>query len=242
MTLEELKGIAPKHSKGLVTQQVVDVFNGLETSEGEDFVEHYKQNFLTLSGVLKTGQYSMPDYLSAVMYVAHKLLGNTDIDAYHLTFPDRYSRLMNKWTATGLTEDIVRGQKISPFVTAYKSGDLVMKLAEQALLPSKILNAPMFQDALNVQYDRMYNSMRDQDRIAAAESVLKYTAPTEVTKIELDVGIKGSDEIQSLRDEMQRLALQQQTGIKAGTNTSLEIAESRILFEDAEVIEGELDA
>jgi len=60
-----------------------------------------------------------------------------------------------------------------------------------------------------------------------------------VTKIELDVGIKGSDEVQSLRDEMQRLALQQQIGIKAGTNTALEIAESRLLFEEA--IEVEVD-
>ncbi len=240
VSLNELKRAMPTHSRSLVTQNVVDVINQLEGEEGIDFAEHYKQNFLTLSHVLKTGQYSTSDYMSAIRYVAHKLLENSDIDAYHLTFPDRYNRLMNKWLETGMDETTVRSTKISPYVTAYKSGELVKKLAEQALLPSKILNAPMFQDALNVQYDRMYNSFRDQDRIAAADSVLKYTAPNEITKIELDIGIKGSDEIQAMRDEMQRLALQQQTGIKAGTNTSLEIAESTLLFEEA--IEVEVDA
>jgi hypothetical protein len=177
--------------------------------------------------------------MSAVKYVAHKLLENSDIDAYHLTFPERYDRLMVKWTTEGLGEDEIRAKKISPFVTAYKSGELVQKLAEQALMPSKVLNAPHFQEALNVQIDRMYHSMRDQDRIAAAESVLKYTAPNEVHKIEVDVGVKGSDEVQALRDEMQRLAMQQQVSIQAGTNTSLEIAESKLLHE--EVIEVEVE-
>jgi len=232
MTIEELKAATPKHSRGMITNHVVEVFNQLEGEHGEDFAEHYKQNFLSMSSVLKSGLYSTKDYMSGVKYVAHKLLQNTDIDAYHLTFPDRYERLMAKWTAEGMTEDEVRSKKISPFVTAYKTNDLVKTLAEQALMPSKILNAPMFQDALNVQYDRMYNSIRDQDRIAAAESVLKYTAPNEVTKIEIDVGVKGTDEVQALRDEMMRLALQQQTSIAAGTVTSLQIAESRIMHEE----------
>ena len=239
MTLEELKSATPKHSRSMITQHTVDVFNELESEHGEDFAEHYKQNFLSLSVIMKTGSYSIKDYINAVKYVAHKLLQNTDIDAYHLTFPDRYQRLMDKWTAEEMTEDEVRAQKISPFVTAYKTGELVQKLSEQALMPTKVLNAPHFQAALNVQIDRMYNSFRDQDRIAAAESVLRYTAPNEVTKIEVDVGIKGHDEVQSLRDEMQRLAHQQQVSIAAGTNTSLQIAESQILHEEIIDVEEE---
>ena len=232
MTIDELRSATPKHSRGMITQNIVDVFNELEGEHGEDFAEHYKQNFLTLSGILKSGAYNVGDYISAIKYVSHKLLQNSDIDAYHLTFPDRYTRIMEKWMAEGLTEEEARSQKVSPFVTAYKAGELVQKLAEQALMPTKVLNAPHFQAALNVQVDRMYNSFRDQDRIAAAESVLRYTAPNEVTKIQVDVGVSGSDEVQSLRDEMQRLALQQQTSIAAGTNTSLQIAESQIMHEE----------
>ena len=108
MNLEELKAIVPKHSRSMITQNIVDVFNALELDEGPDFAEHYKQNFLSMSGILKTGQYSTQDYISAVKYVSHKLLENTDIDAYQLTFPDRYNRLMDKVENTG--SKITRGR------------------------------------------------------------------------------------------------------------------------------------
>jgi hypothetical protein len=239
MTLEELRAATPKHSRSLITPAVHATFERLEAEDGEDFAEHYRQNFVSMSSVMKSGSYSMKDYISAVKFVAHKLLENSDIDAYHLTFPERYQRLMDKWTETGMEEDEVRAQKISPFVTAYKKGELVQKLSEQALMPSKILNAPFFQDPLNVQATLMYTARSEMVRMSAANSVLTYTAPNEVHKFEMDVGVKGSDEIQAMRDEMQRLALQQQTSIVSGINTSLAIAESKIMHEPT--IEAEIE-
>jgi len=240
MTLDELKGAVPKHSRGLINQRIVDVFNALELDEGEDFAEHYKQNFVSMSSIMKTGKFSTKDYINAVKYVSHKLLENSDIDAYHMTFPDRYNRLMNKWLEQGLAEDEIRGSKISPYVTAYKKTELVTKVLEQSLVPSRILNAPMFQDALNVQASLMYTARSEQVRSQAAESVMKYTMSPEVQKIELEIGIKGQDEILALRTEMHRLAEQQRGTIVSGTNTSLQIAEQKLLHdivEDAEIID-----
>jgi len=230
MTVDELKTKVPKHIRGMMTQNVVDVLNDLESNEGRDFAEHYKQNFISMSSVMKTGQYNVSDYIDAVKYVAHKLLENSDIDAYQMTFPDRYQRLLEKWEDFG-TEEEIRGYKISPFVTAYKKGDLVTKVLEQSLVPSRILNAPMFQEALNIQMSIAQSSRSDQVRSQAAESVMKYTMSPEATKIELDVAVKGNDEILALRSTMHALASQQQTTIKSGTNTSLEIAEQQLMYE-----------
>ena len=238
MTIDELKGAIPKHVRSLVSQNVVDVFNGLAGEEGPEFAEHYKQNFVGMSSVMKGGQYAVKDYLDAVKFVAYKLLDHTDIDAYHMTFPDRYQRLMTKWADFG-TEEMIRGAKISPFVTAYKKGDLVTKVLEQALVPSRILNAPMFQDALNIQMSIAQTARSEQVRSQAAESVMKYTMSPEVQKFEIEVGIKGQDEIMALRTEMHRLASQQQLTIESGTNTSLEIAEQKLLY--AETIEAEVE-
>jgi len=238
MTLEELKIAVPKHSRGMITQGIVDVFNALELDQGPDFAEHYKQNFVSMSSVMKGGSYSVKDYVNAVKFVSFKLLENTDIDAYQLTFPDRYNRLMTKWLAERMNEEDIRGQKISPYVTAYKKNDLVSKVTEQALVPSRILNAPMFQDALNVQASLMYTARSEQVRSQAAESVMKYTMSPEVQKIELEVGIKGQDEILALRTEMHRLAEQQRGTIQSGTNTSLEIAEQKLLHD---VVEAEIE-
>ncbi len=237
MTLEELKASVPKHSKSLITQNIVNVFNELESEQGQDFAEHYKQNFISMSAILKSGSYSVTDYLNAVKFVSYKLLENSDIDSYHLTFPQRYQRLIDKWEPTGLTEEEIREQKISSFVAAYKRNELVLKLMEQALVPSRILNAPLFQAALNVQAELMYTARSEMVRSNAANSILQYTAPNEATKIELDVGVKNNDEIQSMRDEMQRLATQQKLAIESGTKTSEEIAESKLLHDIIDVEE-----
>ena len=228
MTIEELKAGVPKHSRRMITQNVVDVFNGLEGEHGEDFAEHYKQNFVSMSSVMKGGLYSTKDYMSAVKFSSFRLLKNTDIDAYMMTFPDRYSRLMTKHADFG-DEAAIRSEKISPYVTAYKQNDLVVKVTEQALVPSRILNAPMFQQALNIQMGIAMTARSEVARSNAAESVMKYTMSPEVQKIELEVGIKGQDEVLALRTEMHRLASQQQATIESGTNSALDIAEQTLL-------------
>ncbi len=237
MTVEELKAGIPKHRRGLITQNVVDVFNELNDVHGEDFAEHYKQNFISMSSVMKGGLYNVSDYMNAVKYVAFKLLENTDIDSYMMTFPERYQRLMIKHAEHG-DEATIRSEKISPFVTAYKKTDLVTRVLEQSLVPSRILNAPMFQQALNIQMSIALSARSEQVRSQAAESVMKYTMSPEVQKIELEVGVKGQDEIMALRTEMHRLASTQQATIESGTNTSLQIAEQTLLHD---IVEGEIE-
>ena len=240
MTLDELKAGVPKHSRKFITQGIVDVFNQLEGDEGEDFAETYKQNFVSHTRVLQGGEFAMKDYVSAVKFVSFRLLQHPDIDAYMLTFPDRYQRLMTKWE--GLSEEEIRGKKISPYVTAYKQNPLVSKITEQSLVAPHILNAPMFQQALNIQMNTAMTANSELARVAAAESVMKYTRAPEVTKFELEVGIKGQDEIMAMRTEQHRLASMQQLSIESGSMTSKEIAESRLLHEIIDVnIEGEKD-
>jgi len=237
MTIEELKAGIPKHTRSLITQNVVDVFNNLEGEHGEEFAEHYKQNFIGMSTVMKGGSFAVKDYINAVKFTSFRLLQNTDIDSYMLTFPDRYARLMDKHSDYG-DEATIRSDKISPYVTGYKQNPIVVRVTEQSLVPSRILNAPMFQQALNIQMSIAMTSRSDQVRSQAAESVMKYTMSPEVQKIELEVGVKGQDEVLALRTEMHRLASQQQATIESGTNTALDIAEQRLLHD---VIEGEVE-
>lgn len=235
MTLDELKGALPPRQKKLVTQGVVDIFNALESDEGEEFAEHYKQNFVSMSTVMSNANYDVKDYVNSVKFVAYKLLEHTDIDAYRYTFPDRYERLMEKWIVTGLSIEEIRGQKISPFVTAYRKNEIVVKVMERSLVASRIFNAPMFQEALNVNASLMYTARSEMVRQAAADSILKYTENKEAQKIELEIGVKGQDEVTALRTEMNRLAQEQQAGIQGGSVTSVDIAHSKLLHEVIDV-------
>lgn len=228
MTLEELKAGVPKHTKKFITQGIVDVFNRIESDEGEDFAETYKQNFVSHTRVMKSGEFAMKDYVSAVKFVSHRLLQHPDIDAYMLTFPDRYQRLITKYAYHG-DEAAIRSDKISPYVSAYKQNGLVVRITEQALVAPHILNAPMFQQALNIQMQNAMYANSEIARVSAAESVMKHTRAPEVAKIELEIGVKGQDEIMAMRMEQHKLASLQQLSIETGSRTSKEIAESDVM-------------
>jgi len=239
MTVDELKRSVPKHSHKYITQDVVDTLTALENDHDEVFAEAYKQNFISHTRVLMSGDYTMKDYINAVKFTSFRLMNHPDIDAYQLTFPDRYERLVRKWEAEGLDIEEIRSKKISPYVSMYKQNDLVAKITEQALIGPHILNAPMFQQALNEQMMIGLTARSEQVRSMALESVMKYTKAPETSKIELEVGIKGGDEIAALRTEMHRLAGMQQMSIESGASTSLEIAESKVMAHIEEAIDVE---
>ena len=86
-----VKALLPKGTRTMVTQELVDKLN--KFNEDPKMVGSFKENFLTYISVMKTGKYKMEDYLYAVKFVSHKLLGDSDINAYIKTFPERYARL-----------------------------------------------------------------------------------------------------------------------------------------------------
>lgn len=231
-TLNALKEGSPKHLRKMITQGVVDTLNGLEGDQGIEFAEVVKGRFLSHSKILGSGQYQMTDYINAIRYVSYKLLDHSNIDAYMLTFPDRYTRLMNQYADLG-DEAFIRVRKISSFVSEYNSIDLVAKITEQSLVPIHILNVPARQDALNVLTAIMVDTgVSPKERVSAADSVLIHTKPPETTKISMDVNVGNSDAITDMQSVIRELALAQQKAIVDGSQTSLEIAESIIVQEE----------
>jgi hypothetical protein len=234
ITLEGLTEQTPKHARKHINKNVVDILNGLEGEHGEEVAENFKQNFISMSSILKSSMYKTTDYINAVKFVSFQLIGNSDIDSYHMTFPDRYKRLLEKYSDYGSEEEI-RTKKISPFVTAYKGNDIVVQITTQAMIPPSIMNAPMFQTALNIQMDLAINAKSEMVRMQSADSILKHLKMSEVKKIELDIGIKGQDEIESLRNAMAELAYAQRTAIETKMNSPHEIASIKLVHEIIEV-------
>lgn len=229
VTLEELqKAVSPKYRK-YINEDMVDTVNGIEDP---DFREHFRQNLISMSSVLADGRYSVKDFVSAVKFVSYKVLEESDIDAYMYTFPDRYNRVLNRWLEEGLDESEIREKKISPYVSAYKRNELVAKVFERTLIPSRILNAPLFQDALNVQVELMYSARSELVRQNASKTVMEYTNTPEAMKIEMDIGVKQDDEVVALRNEMARLAAMQLEKIQNKVMSSKDIAHSKLLVEE----------
>ena len=207
LEISTVKALLPKGTRSLVTEDLIDKLNRLD--KDPTLVDSIKENFLTYIGVMRSGKYKLDDYLNAVKFVSHKLLGDSDIDAYTKTFPERYHRL---------EEAGVSREDMGPYVTAYKKNKLVVQIMEQTLVPSHVLNAPMYQEALNVQYKLMMSAKSELVRMKAAESILEHTKQPEVSKLDIKIGLndESKDRQDKLFNQMAEIAKNQQELLRNG--------------------------
>ena len=186
-----------------------------------EVAERFKENLISYNSILSTGKNSVTDYVNAVMYVSYKLMGDTNLDAYRKTFPEKIE-LFNKQRKTRET--------INAHVSAYNKTKLVIGILSQSLIPTHVLNADVYQEAINVQANLMRNATREDVRQKAADSLMNHLAPPVETKLSIDVNTNGSsDYLTSLREQTQALIEAQRAAIRAGSTNATDVAKSKII-------------
>ena len=123
LTLEQFRLALPDKVKKSVNQELVDQVN--KTLGDPEMYEAYRDNLLSYTRVMSDGRFKVSEYISAVKYVSHKLMGDTNIDAYSRTFPDKIQRFMAQGVAP---------KDIASYVTAYNKSKLVNLIFEQPIL------------------------------------------------------------------------------------------------------------
>ena len=219
ITVELLQQALPRSHRKMVTPEVVERFNAAASGEEAELL---RENFLGYIDVLQEGKFKIEDYLSAVKYVSHKLMGKSNRTAYSLTFPDRYTRLM---------ADPVLAKEIDSYVTAYNRGKLPNLILAQAMVPTHVLNQDMFQKALNVQMELALNARSEMVRSQAASSILTILKTPEAAKVKIDVNVKHDNSIEALQEMMAQVALEQQTMLAQGVPLKT-IAAAKIVKEE----------
>ena len=220
LTVDQFRQALPDKVKKSVSQELIDQIN-TTLSEPELF-EAYRDNLLSYSKVMADGRFKVDQYISAVKYVSHKLMGSTNIDAYSKTFPDKMQRF---------AAQSVSSKDIASYVTAYNKSKLVNLIFEQTLIPTYVLNQDLFQRALNVQADLMTNANSEKVRCDAANSLLSHLKMPETQKVELDISVKEDSAISALRETTLALARQQRMMLEAGAMNAQEVAHSRLVIE-----------
>ena len=213
-----LKQAVPAKLKSNISDTLVDKINDLV--DDEMIRENFKENFLTYSNVLKEGTYSIQQYLDAVHWCTHRLLGSGIGEAYAKTFPDRYERLVNK----GATS-----KQISSFATAYRKNKLVNAIMDQSMIPAHIYNMDVHQDAINKLASVMGDAqVSDRVQVDAAIGLLTHLKAPEVTKMQVDVSVKD-DSIKELKEITRELAQQHHANISSGLMTTQQVAQQTIV-------------
>lgn len=212
LTLKQVQEALPAGNRNNITQDMVNQLNAL--SKDPEEARYIRDNFINFAQVLQEGRFRLGDYVQAVMYVSHKVMGKTNVEAYKATFPDRYQAMVNSG----------KPQKdIASIVTAYNKGMLVTKVMERVIVPSWILNQDMFQSALNVQYELMNDpQVSDKVRCEAANSLLTHLKKPEVHKSELKIDVAKSDGMAALEAQLVTLAQKQLEVIEHNPSISVQ--------------------
>lgn len=223
-TIEQFKNALPPTLKKSVNPELITKINA--TLNDPDMFETYRENLLGYTRVMKEGKFKLSNYIDAVKYVSHKIAGSTNIDAFSITFPTK----IQSWVARGISD-----KDIASYVSAYNKSKLVNLIYEQTLIPTHILNADLFQKALNVQADLMITAASEKVRTDAANSLLNHLKRPETQKMELQVNTQEDSSIAELRRTTLELAKMQQEMIEKGQMTAQEVAHSKVIT--GEVIE-----
>ena len=219
LTVEQFKQALPSQFKASVNQELIDQIN--TTLADPNLYETYRDNLLSYSHVMRDGKFKMSDYILAVKYCSHKIMGASNIDAFVKTFPDRYQSYLANGTSS---------KDIASYVTAYNKNKLVNLILEQSLIPSWILNQDLYQKAINVQAGLMMDdTVSHKVRSDAANSLLTHLKPPEVQKVELDIGIKKDGVMDDLKSVLTELALKQQQYIAAGITQISDVTQQRLV-------------
>ena len=226
LTTEQFNQVLPPKMRKTVNPEVIDTIN--KSMSDPVMRENFRDNILSFTSVMMDGKFKMSQYIDAVKYVSFKLLGSTNIEAYTRAFPDRYQGLVSR----GATS-----KDISAYVSAYGKGKLVIRILEQTLMPTHIVNADLYQKGINVLADMMVNANSEKVRSDSANNLLTQLRPPETKKIELDIGIKEDRSIQELRDTTLELAAQQRKMIQAGMVNAKDIAHSVVIEAEVDVVE-----
>lgn len=218
LTMEELRKTLPEKMSKTVNQDLLDSINKvLDTPE---LFETYRDNFTSYTSVLNDGRFKIMDYVNAVKYCSHKLMGCTNLEAFIKTFPDRY----NSYLANGTSS-----KDIASYITAYNKNKLVNSIMEQSLIPSWVLNQDLYQKAINIQAELMVSANSEKVRSDAANSLLNHLRPPEVSKVELSVGLKKDSAMEDLKNTLTELALKQQQFIGAGVTQIKDVAQQKLV-------------
>lgn len=218
ITREMLTTALPNRIGNNISDETLTEWNAL--IQDPEMIEAYQENFIGFTNILTEGKYKMTDYINAIMYVTHRLICDTNKEAYRKVFPQKY----DDWVKSGIPSTY-----IDSYISSYNRSKLVTKMLEQAAIPFWILNQPTQQKMLNVLVDLAMNADSEKVRCDAANNALNHIKPPEVSKFQLDVDIKQDRTLDELRNAVSVLVSQQHEAISMKNVTAKDIAESKII-------------
>jgi len=248
VTKEELERFLPKGTRRKVTEKILELINSAEEAGIDQ--GYMREKVLSLMDVLKSGKYSIEDYINAIKFNALVLSGISNRKAYMIVFPDRTDRILKKYEKEEDRPDPnkIPEEYLDNYVNMYNQGELVIEIRSRMMLDASLLMYPVHMEALNVKINLMRGiaapdpvtgkpqRVTPMVQLQAAQAVWEATKMPEDNTIKLKVGLdKESMESQkALADSIRQMAEVQAAALKAGKKLD-EVQKINVEYIDAEV-------
>lgn len=220
LTKDQVEQALPASLKGAATQQFTDMINNI--SSDPLVAENVRENFISFTSVLTEGTFKTEDYLNACTYVAFKMMGYSNKEAYFRTFPARYQAMLAKGTTD---------KDMSSYVSAYSKNKLVNLILERSLVPVHVLYADVYHKAIRTQADLMVNAQSEKVRSDAANSILTHLAEPKKQAAAVQISIHQDSGMSEMKNMLTQLA-QRQLEVMSDGVTAKEIAGQKLISGD----------
>lgn len=224
LTYDDIRTMLPPRMAQGVPDTVIDEINILLADP--DMGERYRENLISYQSVLTEGRFKLPNYISAIKYVSHKLSGITNKDAYARTFPDK----IIEWDVRG-----VPNKDRDSYISAYHNSKLVTLILEQSMIPTWVANQDLYQEALLKQRELMTSAKSEFVQFQAAKAIMDSLKRPDAVKLKLDMGVAENTVLTSVKDSIEKLVAAQRQSLESGNMSAKEIAEMDII--EAEYVE-----
>lgn len=218
-----VKASVPKNIRNYVTQEFVDKLHNVSSDPME--AETVRESAIGYMDVLNSGKYKMDSYLNAIKYVTYVSLGSSSLEAWVKVFPDKYANCV----ANCMPE-----KTIHSYASHFKKSKLVTELMDRALVPTHILNAPYYQEAINKQVELMRNAKSERIQLEASLALSTGLKKLEVAKLEIDVDVQSSSIMDELNSRTMELAVMQQELIAKKVYSVKDISNQALIIEHEE--------
>lgn len=220
LSVDDVISIMPKGMKRYFSEENLAKVNAV--IQDSDHAHILRDNIINYSNVFKEHQMTMNAYLNAVQYVTYKMCGLSNTDAWIKTFPESYRKLI----LSNKTE------QISPRVSIYNNSKAVSSIMEQAMIPAWLMNIDAYQEAIQTQVEIMRSAKSEKVRSDAANSLLNHLKAPEKAKMQLDITVNQKNFVGELREVVKELVDVQESGIKSGNVSVIDIAEYKVIKGD----------
>lgn len=195
LTLEDIQKNFPT-KKGLITQEIVDIFNSAKT-EPEFQGESLLQTAITYENVMTKNRAGMKEYLNAIRFCAYLIsLDDNYTEAYKKTF---YNRDFVKERISAPVGSI-EYRELTSAASRYRRSKLVVDILTMSQVPLDLMFLGYRYKAINTLATEMTEAKYSRDRINAAKFLLEATKGAD--QIQLDIGVGTTDRSINLQEQL----------------------------------------